>query len=322
MTPLEPRVVGILGGGPAGLSAALWLRNLGFAPWIADAQARSGGMQNFNFLANDWVLGQVGMTGPELAGRFNEHIRELDIPLWTGCRSERIEREGIGYRVTLADAGAAQRQERCEALLVATGTRFRGREVFADLPGIDTVPADRWAFGPYAFADMDRCAGKRLLIVGGGDNAYENTRLLMGTAASIDMVLRSPPRAQQVLREAVAGRARIYQSAGLVAMHMAGDCIEAVLRTVSGDERIMVDRIHVLAGYEPNTAFLRTAFAGIADFRFDGAGYLVTDQAGRTGVHRIYAAGDVCNPEFPSVVASLAQGARAAKTIELDLRQP
>lgn len=319
---MRPRAVGILGGGPAGLSAALWLRNLGFAPWVADAQARSGGMQNFNFLANDWVLGQVGLTGPELAGRFNEHIRELQIPLWTGCRPVCVERDGEGYRVTLmTDEGSAERQEKCEALLVATGTRFRGAEVLADLPGIDAIPADQLAFGPYAFADMERSGGKRLLILGGGDNAFENARLLMDAAASIDMVLRSRPRAQQALREAVTNRVVIHQPANLSKLRLVDDAIEVTLGTTDGNRTLTVDRIHVLAGYEPNTAFLQTVFAGVGDYRFDPAGYLVTDQAGRTGVHRVYAAGDICNPEFPSVVASLAQGARAAKTIELDLRQ-
>lgn len=317
-----PRPIGILGGGPAGLSAALWLKNLGFSPWVADPAERPGGMQNLNFLANDWVLGQVGLTGPELSARHADHVRGLGIPLLQGLRPRRIERSDGGFAVTLVDAAGDIRVERCTALLVATGTRYRGAEVLAGVAGIGTLPADRIVYGPYAFADMGACRGLRLLIVGGGDNAFENARLLLGEAKSIDMALRSPPRAQQVLRDAVAGKVRLHQPGALAAVEQAGDGLLATLRLAGGSCTLAVDRIHVLAGYEPNTAFLRDVFFPAADFEFDGDGYLRTDAAGRTAVAGIYAAGDICNPAFPNVVAALAQGARAAKTIELDLRRP
>lgn len=320
MSASSDKSIGILGGGPAGLSAALWLRNLGFAPWMVDAEERPGGMQNLNFLANDWVLGQLGLTGPELASRFADHVRGLGVPIRTGCRLQRIERMADGFRVLLARSGDEDRALDCAALLVATGTRVRGPEVFAALTGRDSIPAERWAYGPYAFADMERCRDQRLLIVGGGDNAFENARLLRDSTRSIDMALRSPPRAQQALRESVSNAIRIHQPAVLVSVTMIGDAIQATLRTGTGTQELMIDRIHVLAGYEPNTAFLQTAFVSAAEFRYDDAGYLATDNAGRTSVAGVYAAGDVCNPGFPSVVAALAQGARAAKTIELDLR--
>lgn len=320
MSASSVKSIGILGGGPAGLSAALWLRNLGFAPWVVDPEERTGGLQNLNFLANDWVLGQVGLTGPELARRFADHVRSLGVQIWTTCGLQRVEHTAAGFRVLLAHPGDENFALDCAALLIATGTRFRGPEVFSALAGRDSVPDDRWAYGPYAFANMECCRDQRLLIVGGGDNAFENARLLRDSARSIDVVMRSLPRAQQALREAVSDAIRIHQPAVLAGVSMVGDAVRATLNTGAGTQELTVDRIHVLAGYEPNTAFLRTAFTSAADFRCDDAGYLVTDNAGRTSVAGVYAAGDVCNPGFPSVVAALAQGARAAKTIELDLR--
>lgn len=321
MSTLSP--IGILGAGPAGLSAALWLKNLGFSPWVAETQERSGGMQNLNFLANDWVLGQTGQTGPALARRFVDHARQAGVRLLCGVRPLRASGRAGRFAVELRNASGAVSTEACAALLIATGTRFRGAEVLAGVPGFGAVPATRFAFGPYAFADLAGCAGRRILIVGGGDNAFENARLLAPTAASVDLVLRSPPRAQQALREAVAaaeaaGRCRLHQPARIVALMEAGDVLAA---TLDNGERLTADAIHVLAGYEPNTAFLKETF-GPADLSLDGAGYLRVDAAGRTSLPGVYAAGDVCNPVFPSVVSALAQGAHAAKTIEYDLRQP
>lgn len=321
-----PRAVGVVGGGPAGLSAALWLKNLGFAPWIAEANPRPGGMQNLNFLANDWVLGHVGLTGPELTERFLAHVEHAGIELLRGCAPREIA-GGLGrLRVTLATADGATRVAACAALVIATGTRFRGAEVLAGVPGVETVPAGRLVFGPYAFADLAACAGRRVLIVGGGDNAFENARLLAARGARVDMALRSPPRAQRHLREQVAraeaaGVCRIHHAARVAALRAEADGVAVELRVAGAPLTLTVDRLHVLAGYAPNDGCVAALAEDLrAGIDRDAAGYLRVDAQARTGASGIYAAGDICNPVFPSVVSAIAQGALAAKTIELDLR--
>jgi thioredoxin reductase len=315
--------IAILGAGPAGLSAALWLRNLGFAPCVLDSAPQAGGLQNLNFLANDWLLGQAGLTGPALAARFVDHAVGAGIRLRTGVRPVRLEGVAGAFRLHLSDESVLP----CQALLVATGTRYRAEEVLAGVPGINDVPRERIAYGPYAFADLEAQAGRRILIIGGGDNAYENARLLAPAAAQVFLAIRSRSRAQQGLAAAVAaeeaaGRCRVLHPATLKAVSPGPVGLAATLVVAGATERIEVDRINVLAGYQPNTAFLREVLppALHAGLRLDDQGYLLVDTAGRCGVAGIYAAGDVCNPRFPSVVSALAQGAIAAKTIELDSR--
>lgn len=314
------RCVAILGAGPAGLSAALWLHNLGFEPCVLETAERAGGLQNLNFLANDWVLGQAGRPGPELAAHFVGHARDAGIKVVTGIRPVRLEGTAGAFRLRLNDASTLE----CAALLVATGTRYRAEEVLAGVPGITEVPRACIAYGPYAFADLDACTGLRVLVVGGGDNAFENVRLLAPKAAQLYLAIRSRPRAQQGLAAAVAateeaGRCQVISPGQIEEIVVAN---EALAVTLSGGRQVNVDRIHVLAGYEPNTVFLREllAPAAYAALRFDEQGYLKVDDAGRCGMPGLYAAGDVCNPRFPSVVSAIAQGAVAAKTIELDSR--
>lgn len=314
------RSVAILGAGPAGLSAALWLRNLGFETGVFDPAERAGGLQNLNFLANDWVLGQPGRRGPELAAHFVAHAQGAGIRIMTGLRPVRLEGTAGSFHLSLSDGSTFP----CIALVIATGTRYRAEEVFAGVSGIADVPRPRIAYGPYAFADLDACAGRRVLVVGGGDNAYENVRLLAQKAAQVHLVIRSAPRAQQGLAVAVAeaeaaGRCRIHTLSSIEGVAVNGGALAV---TLTGGFSITVDRIHVLAGYEPNTAFLNALLAPetCALLCFDEQRYLRVDEAGRSGLPGLYAAGDVCNPRFPSVVSAIAQGAIAARTIEMDSR--
>lgn len=315
----------VFGAGPAGLSAALWLRNLGFAPRVVDIAEQAGGLQNLNFLANDWVLGQPGHTGPELSRRFVDHALAVGVSLSRGVRPIHVAGEAGTFEVRF-DLGEPIA---CAALLIATGTRYRAEEVLAEVEGIGAIAAGRIAYGPYAFADLAALAGQRVLIVGGGDNAFENARLLAPRAAMVQLVVRGRPRAQQglaaeVAAEVAAGRCRLLCSAGLRRVREDRAGLEVTLRVAGADETIVVDRIHVLAGYEPNTVFLADTLAEhlAAAMCYDPQGYLLTDAAGRTGAAGIYAAGDVCNPSFPSVVSAIAQGAMVAKTIEMDTRTP
>ncbi|HTY98819.1 MAG TPA: NAD(P)/FAD-dependent oxidoreductase [Rhodocyclaceae bacterium] len=319
------RCVLVLGSGPAGLSAALWLKNLGLEPLVAEASDRPGGLQNLNFLPNDWVLGQPDQTGPELAGRFVAHATEAGVRLLTNCTVRRIDGRLGAFRADLLEAGSRATAFDCAAVLLATGTRYRATEVLEQVRGLEGVSPARVLYGPWAFAHQEREAGARVLIVGGGDNAFENARLLLRRNAQVTMALRSTPRAQQALLDAVLGHPNcsLLQPAVLKTLNEDLVGLTAVLDTPAGARSLAVDRVHVLAGYEANSRVVAEALAPelAAAIQLDDAGYLAVDACGRTGAPGIYAAGDLCNPRFPSVVSAIAQGALAAKTIEMDLRQ-
>lgn len=314
----------VMGGGPAGLSAALWLRNLGLHPLLVEREGRLGGMQNLNFLTNDWVLGQPGVTGPELCRRFTDHVVRAGIEPLLNTRVCGLVAQDGGFSVTLAQNQNILTHH-CVALVMATGTRYRGAEVLQALPGFDRLPPAALIYGPYAFLSLEQVRGQRVLILGGGDNAFENARLVLEHGGMAHLVCRTVPRAQQVLRDAVLGRAgyQEFSAATLTTLTPAADGIQVSLILAAGAAATLtVDRIHVLAGYEPNTAQPETCCsqAGLPPLALDAQGYIVTDEAGRTSVPGIYAAGDVANPRFPNVLSAVAQGAQAAKTIELDLR--
>ncbi len=326
MSSHAPSAIAILGAGPAGLSAALWLKNLGLDPWLIESSACTGGMQNLNFLPNDWVLGHVGLTGPQLIDRFVAHAVQAGIVIRNGWHSTKLTGQPGEFRLELAYGQNDRHTLSCAALLLATGTRYRGSEVLANVPGHDRIPVESLSFGPYAFAELDACRGQRIAVLGGGDNAYENVRLLAERGAQVELIMRSPPRAQQHLRilveqAAAKGSCRIHHGACLTGLERSASEISLSIASASGQTTVVVDRLHVLAGYEPNVGFLDVIATDLREqLQRDPGGYLTVDAHCRTSAAGIYAAGDICNPVFPSVVSAIAQGAQAAKTIEIDLR--
>lgn len=321
MSSEAPQVC-IIGGGPAGLSAALWLHNLGLRVVVLEQAVQAGGMQHLNFLANDWVLGQPGLTGPELAKRFVAHVAEhAAIRLCCGRVPTRIARARHGgFQVGLSDGEMLD----CAAILLATGTRYRAEETVAQVSGFSAC-RERFAFGPHTFRDLDRIAGQRVLIIGGGDNAFENARFLLARGCRVTLAVRSALRAQRAMRQAVEAEpgCRILCPARLHDVACGSGEIIATLMSAEGQAQVdAYDRVHVLAGYQPNTSFLHECVEPgcLQSLVFDAAGYLKADAACRTACPGFYAAGDVCNVAHPCVVTALAAGAQAARSIELDLR--
>jgi thioredoxin reductase (NADPH) len=317
----------ILGAGPAGLSAALWLHNLGLRAAIFDRLPHPGGAQRLNFLSNDWVLGVDGLTGPQLSDRFVSHVQSLGVPLEMSAEAFSLRKLAHGFSIGFR-LPSTTREIEARRLIIAAGTRYRGSEVLAGVEGCEALPNRALAFGPYAFADLERCRKKRILIVGGGDNAFENARRLAGIAAAVTVVVRSRPRAQAQLVAAVrncqsAGVCQIREGSTVEAIRPTQMGLEVTLRGVDQARAIECDRIHVLAGYEPNTIFLAALMgeAGLPLIQLDAEGYIIVDERMSTSCPGIYAAGDICNRKFPSVVSAIGQGAVAAKAIEADLAQ-
>src|SRR5262249_59355022 len=88
------RVAPIIGGGPAGMSCALWLHNYGLHPLIIEKESALGGMARMTPYPNDWLLGQRGKTGRENAAEFAAHVRALGIEIRLGVTLQRLRRGG------------------------------------------------------------------------------------------------------------------------------------------------------------------------------------------------------------------------------------
>jgi thioredoxin reductase (NADPH) len=348
---MKAMTIAVIGAGPAGLSAALWLKNLGLTPIVIEREAKTGGMQNFNFLHNDWVLGQLAPTGLNMADSFERHIKERAIDIRLRCAIDAIKRVDDGgfsldlKKIIHSDESLVDNQKKnrkdtqketmhCDGIILANGTRYLGKEVMFQVQGIHQLEHNDIIEGPYAFADIERHNNKRVLIIGAGDNAFENAAMLLQRGCHVTVVARSTPKARsQFVDEVIAHpKAVIMEKASVISVEKNHSNEIKVAIETSGiaqknqnsssvNNIILIDQIHILAGYCSNVDTVNTLMSsGVGEvLRCDENQFLLVDRLGRTNILHVYAAGDICNSDFPCVVSAVASGALAAKTVSKDL---
>ena len=319
-------VVGIIGGGPAGMSCALWLRQLGLSPYIIERNAAPGGQLLQVNRINRWVLGLPGRTGPELARLFGNHVSAENIPVNCNTQLTALEAAGAGYRLILQEAGRGQTSLPVQALVIATGVRVLGGEIFSGTPGFDALYAEGLV-GCFPTSHLDRLEllqGKTVAVIGGGDNAHFTVEDVAAVAARIYLLIRSGPKAQAKIRQQVQalieqGRVVEYLETEVGAFRQSQGRIELSL-TQSGSvaANIHVDMVFTRTGFAPNSEFLDT-LSPVAHMAKQAGGYVWVDAWRRTSIASVYAVGDVASPDPQAVVTAIADGAIAARAIAQDL---
>lgn len=302
--------VAILGSGPAGMSSALWLKNFGHDVVVLESDGKVGGIQKESGHANPWLLGFPAQDGRTLTRKLVAHFEDLDVATHTSARVKGIQKLEGSFTVHYAREGM-ECALRADRVIIATGTRPRSTPEFDRLANDSPrliVGAAKLRPGQYA--------RERFVLFGGGDNACENALALA----------RSRNRATIIARGALKARTDfINQCRAHRDIEVLTDCAptfvgfdpEGLIVEIRG--RIhRFDRGVVLYGYQPNTDFL--GFGPALGIELDGQGTIQVDAWQRTRCPGVFAVGDVSNAQFPCVATALAQGAVAAKRIELDSR--
>lgn len=302
--------IAVIGGGPAGMSCALWLTNFGYRPIIIEADSALGGLQRYNFHDNPWVLGLPGFNGVALADHLVEHFRSLAAPSYLGCGIRSINRLGSGFSVALDCAENTAIE--ASGIVIATGTRPRAVPGFHELGKL----TDRIIIGPTSFLIRSGIRNSRVLILGGGDNAFDHALYLSPYDNEISVCTRGAFTARpDFIRRAV--------DDPVISLHP--DCkVRSITLDTDGlkvqyeDKSHAYDFVLVMYGFMPNSEFLALADAPARPLT-DREGFIQVDRWQRTNIERIYAAGDVTAAQHPCVSTAIGQGAVAAKAISMDM---
>jgi dihydroneopterin aldolase len=306
--------VAIIGGGPAGCSAASWLAQLGLSVTLIErAPALCTSLQGLRF-GQDWVLGSPGQSLAALGERYARQVQaQPGVHLMLGRGLAHLDWQSGGTWDLQLDDG---QPVTARALLLATGLQPLRPSAFFPAGAAQPRVLDALSLT----ARREQLPPGRTLLLGGGDNAAENALYLQTRGHQITLWSRSDWRAQQALLERIAalGPAITQRPRSPLPTQLRADEEGVtVWSKAHGEERF--DQVAVLLGYEAEPS----------------AWLLVADALQRAGVTApshpfrdeprfaplgLFVAGDASGRQHPSVQTALGDGVVAAKAVEGFLR--
>ena len=267
----------VVGAGPAGLNAALYAKRKGLSVGIL-AERIGGQVLDTPMVEN--YLGMNQLSGESLMRKYEEHVREYDVPISGDIRVERIS---LGeYKKVHGNDGQIYQ---AHTLILATGTTPRklGIKGEKELSGRGVSYC--------AICDGSFYAGKTVIVAGGGNAAVGAAVDLARIAKKVKVVQRSDFRADKVLLDRLAAQPNVEVFLQTQITEILGDTVVegvmAIDRHTGKMQRIDADGIFVEIGHIPRTACLE----GLVEV--DEQGEIVIGPEGETSVPGIFAAGDV-----------------------------
>lgn len=292
----------IIGGGVAGLSAALWCDELGLSSLLLETKAELGGQLLWTHNAIENHLGVKTKNGKELRDIFVKQIEHRKFTLKLNAKISEINLEQKSIVLENNETFSAK------ALIIATGVRRRtlgieGEKRFENKGILKSGKRDK-----------NLVKGKIVLIVGGGDAALENCLILSETASRVYLAhRRSEFRAREEFIEASKQIEKVKFLPQTILKKINGNKkIESVnLENLNKNETytLPIDAVLFRIGVEANTKFLNE------NLNLDKNGYIKINSFCETNLEGIFAIGDVANPISPTISTAVGMGSTAVKAI-------
>ena len=296
----------IIGGGPAGLSAAVYAKRAGLNALLIEGTPIYGG-QVLSTYEVDNYLGYPGISGMELGDKFSEHADKSGIEKVTAMVNC-LTKSGSGWKVE-AESGNYEGK----AGILATGATHAhlgvpGEEELAGM-GVSYCATCDGAF----FKNAEVC------VIGGSDVAVEDAIYLARTCSKVYLIHRRDTlRAANSLVEDLrrCPNVEFLWDSEVKAMN-GEDGLESVtvVNKKTGEARILpVAGAFVAVGIRPGTELIEDLVP------LDEGGYAIAGEDCRTGVKGLYVAGDIRKKPLRQIITAVADGANAVTSVQEDIR--
>lgn len=297
----------IVGGGPAGMAAALWCDELGLSSCLIERSSDVGGQLHWIHNPIDNYAGAKFRNGFDCLRRLKESLSGRDSKLMSDAKVVTIDAVEKAVELDYGESVAGK------AMILATGVRRRTLG----------VPGEREFEGRGILTsgsrDKREASGLNVAVIGGGDAALENALILAEYASKVYLIHRRGRfSARREFIKKVSRQKNIETIFDARVVEFGGsETLEFIdiERTAVGHERIRVDMAIVRIGVQPNSDLLAEAVD------IDEAGYIATDRVGRTSLEGVYAIGDVAFRESPTLSTAVGSAAAAVKTIASTIRR-
>lgn len=296
----------IVGGGPAGLTAAIYLARACYRVLVVEKEKFGGQITITSEVVN--YPGIERTNGTELTNNMRKQAQNF------GAEFMLAEVEGLELSGDIKKVKTSRGEFECFSVLLASGAHprkigFKGEEEFKG-HGVAYC----------ATCDGEFFTGKEVFVIGGGFAAAEESVFLTKYASHVTILIREE---DFTCAKAVADEARKHEKitviTNVIVEEVSGasalNCIK--YRNIKTNEVTEYKTqegesfgVFVFAGYEPATALVK----GIAELSEQG--YIITDRNQKTSADGLYAAGDVCVKSLRQVVTAVGDGALAATELE------
>jgi thioredoxin reductase (NADPH) len=288
----------ILGSGPAGLSAAIYTAREGFEPLVIGGYS-GGGQLVLTTLVENVPGFPDGVMGPEYmtlllkqAKKFGARIIDKDVT--------KIDLKTRPFKVYVED-----QVYEAHSVIIATGAnaKYLGLQSEKKFMGRGVSSC--------ATCDAVFYKNKKVIVVGGGDTAMEDSLFLTRFAAEVTIVHRRDAfRASKIMQERVMANPKIKVIWNSAIEEIKGDKVvtSVVIKNLvtNQTQEMPVDGVFIAIGYEPNTKLFQ------GQLQTDEQGYLITKDEVRTEIDGVYVAGDVADRVYRQAGTAVGSGIKAA----------
>lgn len=293
----EPFDVLVVGGGPAGASAAIYAARKGIRTGIV---AERFGGQVMDTMGIENFIGTKYTEGPKVAASLEEHVKEYDIDVMNLQRAKRLEKNEF-VEVELENGAILK----SKTVILSTGARWRN----VGVPGEAEFKNKGVAYCPHC--DGPLFAGKRVAVIGGGNSGIEAAIDLAGIVKHVTVLeFAAELKADAVLQDRLNSLPNVTVIKNAQTKEITGtdkvNGISYMDRETEEIKHIELEGIFVQIGLVPNTDWLGESMERTR------MGEIVVDKHGATSIPGVFAAGDCTDSAYKQIIISMGSGATAA----------
>lgn len=295
----------VLGTGPAGLTAAIYLARANLSPLVIEGP-EPGGQLTLTTEVENFPGFPEGIMGPELMDNMRKQAARFGAEFKRGWVTS-VDLSSQPIKLQVDGIGEVQ----TKTLIISTGASAK----WLGIPG----ERDNVGKGVSTCATCDGFffRGKKIIVVGGGDSAMEEANFLTKFASEVRLVhRRSEMRASKIMQDRARANEKITWSLNctpveVVATGMGVTGLKVLNNATGQEEVIETDGIFVAIGHNPNTSFLN------GQLETDETGYLIVKPGtSETSIPGVFACGDVQDHRYRQAITAAGSGCMAALDAE------
>ncbi len=281
----------VIGAGPAGVSCAVWLRRLGLPVLLLEADDAAGGLCRANPWPDGWNVAAPFASGHSTAAALQQALAQVQVPVCFETHVDGLHATAQGFQLDYHHSSGVSGSLNSTYVVLASGVRPRPlpEALGQDYPHI-------WV-GPGQHLLQQDVRGLRVAVLGGGDNAFENSvQLRERGAAQVDVYARH-------VRAQAQWVARVPASALSVGAYT----VQAASAQVNQQQ---YDALAVFYGWQAR-------LPEHGPLPLNPRGFVAVDaHSTETPLRNLFAIGEVAQRQHPCVVTAMADGVVAAKAIQ------